>query len=146
MEGIGAPAYMLRGGVVVHANAAGEAELARDRQATLDLLRDHVQGRSRGAFALARHRAPGAPEHVLAIGRYRTADTTSRAAALGRRWGLTEAQRRVLALVGTGVSNKAAAAALRCAESTVEFHLTAVLARAGCASRSELVARFWTEG
>jgi DNA-binding CsgD family transcriptional regulator len=146
MEEIGAPAYLLRAGVLAHANAAGAAALASDRDGTLDLLHAHVQGRARGGFALTRHRAPGAPEHVLAIGRRGPADPVSRAAALARRWGLTEAQRRVLALVGTGASNKAAAATLRCAECTIEFHLTAILARAGCPSRSRLVARFWTEG
>jgi DNA-binding NarL/FixJ family response regulator len=51
----------------------------------------------------------------------------------------------VLALVVQGRSNKAIAAALRSGMSTVEFHVTNLLVRAGCESRAELVARFWTE-
>ena len=145
MEAIGAPAYLLRRGAVVHANAAGRASLDADRPATLAILRAHLAGQATGAFTLTRHQAAGAGEHVLAIGPPSRADRAPRAAALATRWGLTAAQRRVLEFVATGASNKAVAASLRCAEATIEFHVTALLAKAECESRAALVARFWSE-
>ncbi len=69
-----------------------------------------------------------------------------RAKSHARRWGLTARQTEVLELLALGKANKVIAAELGCGESTVEFHVTALLAKAGCESRAELVARFWTEG
>jgi DNA-binding NarL/FixJ family response regulator len=146
MDAIGAPAYLLRGGGIVHANAAGQAVLASNRAATLESLRAHLAAQAEGGFTLTRHTAPGVREHVLAIQARPPSDPGPRAAALAARWGLTDAQWRVLEIVATGASNKAAAAAARCAEGTIEFHLTAILAKAGCDSRAALVARFWREG
>jgi FixJ family two-component response regulator len=40
--------------------------------------------------------------------------------------------------------NKTIAQQLGCAESTVEFHITALLKKARVARRSELIAKFWT--
>jgi DNA-binding NarL/FixJ family response regulator len=74
------------------------------------------------------------------------ADVESRAALLGTRWGLTPRQREVLAWVARGSSNRGVGARLGCSESTVELHVTAILRKAGCASRAQLVAGFWTSG
>ena len=145
MEAIGAPAYLLRRGTIVHANASGRARLASDRGGTLELLRAHLDGRATGGYTLTRHQGPGLGDHVLAVAARPRTDPAPRAAALAARWGLTPAQERVLALVATGASNKAVAASLRCAESTVEFHLTTLLARTECEGRAALVARFWSE-
>jgi DNA-binding NarL/FixJ family response regulator len=68
-----------------------------------------------------------------------------RAQSLGARWALTPRQTAVLAHVATGETNRRIAAALSCAESTVEQHVTALLEKAGCNSRVELVARFWAD-
>jgi DNA-binding NarL/FixJ family response regulator len=51
----------------------------------------------------------------------------------------------VLELVAQGESNRAVAARLGCSEKTVELHVSALLAKTHCASRSQLVASFWTE-
>jgi DNA-binding NarL/FixJ family response regulator len=48
-------------------------------------------------------------------------------------------------IVATGASNKAVAASLRCSESTVEFHVTALLGKTDCESRAALAACFWKE-
>lgn len=60
-------------------------------------------------------------------------------------WKLTPRQTDVMRLVARGDTNKDIAAALGCAENTIELHVTALLRRAGVSSRTQLVARFWTE-
>ncbi len=60
------------------------------------------------------------------------------------RWGLSRRQAEVLATLAHGTSNKDIAQTLACSESTVELHVTALLRKSGAASRTELVARFWT--
>ncbi len=145
MDAIGSAAYLLHGGAVVHTNAAGKAALEADRAGTLERLRAHLAARGDGTIAVSRHVGAGTPEYALAVDRAPRRDPAARAESLGARWGLTAAQRRVLANVATGATNKATAATLRCSEGTIEFHLTAILARVGCESRAALVARFWTE-
>lgn len=68
----------------------------------------------------------------------------TRAAALGRERRLTPRQTDVLAQLATGQGNKAIATQLGCSEKTIELHVSALLSKLGCASRTELVARFWT--
>lgn len=68
-----------------------------------------------------------------------------RAVSLARRWSLTPRQVEVLALVAEGYTNRRIAAELGCASRTVEAHVTALLDKAGCETRSQLVARVWQE-
>jgi DNA-binding NarL/FixJ family response regulator len=68
----------------------------------------------------------------------------ARAEELARARGLTRRQTEVLARLATGQGNRAIAAGLGCSEKTVELHVSALLAKLGCRSRAELVARFWT--
>ena len=58
--------------------------------------------------------------------------------------GATPRQAQVLALLVAGEPNKNIAARLRCAERTIELHVTALLRKAEAGSRSALAARFWT--
>jgi DNA-binding NarL/FixJ family response regulator len=51
----------------------------------------------------------------------------------------------VLRLVAGGLCNKSVAEQLGCAESTIELHVSAILAKAQCEHRAELVARLWSE-
>jgi DNA-binding NarL/FixJ family response regulator len=60
------------------------------------------------------------------------------------RWRLTARQQNVLENLAHGESNKAIAQRLRCAEVTVEAHVTALLRSSGARSRGQLIARFWT--
>jgi len=71
-------------------------------------------------------------------------DPDARVGTAARRWKLTQKQRDVLLHVALGLSNKAAARRLGCAESTVELHLTAVFKRSGTKGRSMLLARLFS--
>jgi len=93
---------------------------------------DH--GRARFLVTLGPERA-GAPA---------LSSSPARAEELARARGLTRRQTEVLAQLATGQGNKAIAARLGCSEKTIELHVSALLAKLGCQSRAELVARFWT--
>ncbi|GAA3748214.1 LuxR family transcriptional regulator [Streptomyces tremellae] len=60
--------------------------------------------------------------------------------ARGRREALADAERRVVELIGEGLTNRQIALRLRMSEKTVEQYLTRLFARTGCRSRVDLVA------
>jgi DNA-binding CsgD family transcriptional regulator len=60
-------------------------------------------------------------------------------------WRLTQRQVQVLSFVARGDANKEIAATLRCAERTVEIHVTELLKKSGSSGRAMLTARFWSE-
>ncbi|MEN9797264.1 MAG: hypothetical protein RL653_960 [Pseudomonadota bacterium] len=60
-------------------------------------------------------------------------------------WRLTQRQVEVLSFVARGDANKQIAATLRCAERTVEIHVTELLRKSGSSGRAMLAARFWSE-
>jgi DNA-binding NarL/FixJ family response regulator len=90
--------------------------------------------------------SPGLPPHALVVLRAMPSDVERRAPLLGARWALTPRQREVLEMLARGASNREIAARIRCAERTVELHVTALLRKSGCDSRARLVAEFWTSG
>jgi DNA-binding NarL/FixJ family response regulator len=65
--------------------------------------------------------------------------------AATRLWELTPKQAEVLQLLVHGLTNRSIATTLGCAESTVELHVTALLRKAHCSGRAQLVARYWTD-
>lgn len=69
--------------------------------------------------------------------------SSERVAKAARVWKLTARQIEVLRLAATGAANKSIAAALTCAEVTVEFHMTALFRKANVENRVQLVSRFW---
>ena len=85
-----------------------------------------------GGLSLAILQLPADPAPLVVVARLR--------------WHLTPRQTQVLAHLALGRSNRALAAALGCAESTVELHVTALLEKAQCESRAHLVARLWSGG
>ena len=56
---------------------------------------------------------------------------------------LTSRQSEVFTSMVRGLSNKEIAAALGCAEKTVELHVTQILQKARVQGRTQLIARFW---
>jgi DNA-binding CsgD family transcriptional regulator len=80
----------------------------------------------------------------VAVGSFGPDDIAHRIAETEHVWNLTRRQVEVLSRVVRGQSNKQIAAELRCAENTVELHVTQLLKRAGVHTRAELTARFWS--
>jgi two-component system, LuxR family, response regulator DctR len=70
----------------------------------------------------------------------------ARLIAVRERWGLSERQTEVLARAVGGASNKEIAESLGSAVRTIEVHMGALFQRSGARSRTELVARFWSDG
>jgi DNA-binding CsgD family transcriptional regulator len=71
-------------------------------------------------------------------------DVAARLIEVGTTMELTERQRDVLARVVRGRSNKEIASELRCAENTVEHHLTQLFRKTGTEGRTQLAAWFWS--
>jgi DNA-binding NarL/FixJ family response regulator len=131
-----------KGAAVLHANEAGSALLERERDGVADRLRAALRGQAPGV-QMARL-SSDLPDLRLAIVQPAAADPGPRIAVARARWGLTPRQAEVLHLVAQGMSNRAVAASLGCAEGTVELHVTSLLHKAECESRAQLVARLWT--
>ena len=145
LDMVGLAAFLLGpDGRVLHANASGRALRDRDPRHLADALARAIEGGD-PCFAATPVETTGAPTHWLAVQRPEAVSAVDRVRAAARRWRLTRRQAEVLAEVARGLSNRDIATALGCAGSTVELHVTAVLDKAGCQSRAQLVARFWTE-
>lgn len=145
LDEIPAPAFVVGvGGKVMHANAAGRALLDAGASEAA-ALRAALAAESHPRFRWTRLEVLGMPLHFLAVERSPAPAALVRASRWVRRWDLTPRQGEVLTLLSRGQANKTIAATLGCGEATVEFHVTALLAKAGCDSRAALVARFWAE-
>ena len=142
LEAIPSPAFVLRQpGAVLHANERGRAMLDAEHERVMSLLHS-LSPPPRGP---ARFAIDDAPEHQLVVVHDLERDARARLSTVTRRWGLTPRQSAVLELVAQGDSNRTVAARLACSEKTVELHVSALLAKTHCASRSQLVASFWTD-
>src|SRR5205085_4094483 len=116
LESVPAAAFIIgRNGGVLHANAAGRAMFERDRAGVALELCAATRRQLPGA-SVARLSADS--DLRLAILPH-AADPVPLVAAARARWQLTPRQTEVLRLVATGLSNRAVAAELQCAESTV---------------------------
>jgi len=142
LEAIPSPAFVVRQpGSVLQANARGRSLLAAEHERVSSLL----QSGSPPPRGPARFTIPAAPDHQVVVVHDLEQDARARLANVTRRWGLTPRQSAVLELVAQGESNRAVASRLGCSEKTVELHVSALLAKTRCASRSQLVASFWTD-
>jgi len=148
LEAIPSAALLVdKAGRVVAANASGRALRDSDPQGMKERL---MAARGEGAVAtsevqLHRIETAGAPEHHLALMQMPRDTLKARLAACRERWKISARQAQVLEQLVGGASNKELSTALGCAVNTVENHVSALLHRAGCSSRAELVARFWKE-
>jgi DNA-binding CsgD family transcriptional regulator len=134
-----------RDGRVAHASLAARARV--DSDPTLwPRLRASLRGLVVPGVTMSSVRVAGLPEHVLvSFGvPLAAADFGTRVRIVRGQWRLTERQSQVLGRVVHGDSNKQIAERFRCAENTVEVHVSALLRKAGVQSRAALAARFWT--
>jgi len=140
LEALGTPAFVAyASGEVVHASASGRELLERHPSDTRAALRHAIARRTSASFT-ARLAAPGAPDCYLVILRDHDGTLESRLAEASRRWRLTARECEVLRAVVDGDAGKEIALKLR----MHERHVTHLLKKARCDSRSRLIARFWT--
>ena len=144
VEAFPAAAFVVRGdGRIEHANAAARARLGADA-ALPQALAAAVAGRPAPEVRVYPLSPGGAALVVLA------SDSPGRVEArvrdLAPAWSLTQRQQQVAMLIARGRTNKDIAVALGCTERGIEYHVTNLLDRTGCRSRSELIARLWSAG
>jgi DNA-binding CsgD family transcriptional regulator len=145
LEEIPSPAFVVwADGRIACANRPGQAASGLAPELVATGLLESLRGRGQ-AFRLTPIVAPGAPRHFIAVQVGGAVDPAPRVAAAAASLGFTPRQSQVLGLLALGRSNKGIANELGCAESTVEIHVTALLAKSGCESRCEFVSRFWSE-
>jgi DNA-binding CsgD family transcriptional regulator/tetratricopeptide (TPR) repeat protein len=129
----------LNGALALHEQAAEPFEAAR----TL-LTLGEVERRDRRLGAARRHLAE-AEARFAALGAspWATLARASRARLAGRptRTGMTETERRIVALVATGRTNREVADALFMSRHTVDSHLRQIFRLLGVRSRTELARR-----
>jgi DNA-binding CsgD family transcriptional regulator len=136
------PVLMLSAaGRVVYANPGGVAQLDGDPNLVAQVY-DHVRGRVPSPRVYGHTVLKGRglhAHHVVVLRPY--ADPPDRLMA-AQQWGLTATEQRVLGELLTGAANKEIALRLGCAPRTVEVHVGAILRKARCESRSQLLAAF----
>jgi len=152
LEALPGEAWILdESGEVSLANLAASSRLEQEGSALASRLARAVRscrsanGAStleRHGFAVSRVQRPGCGQLFLVRAAEETAPHSAVRVA-SRRWGLTEKQTRVLSLLCRGHGNKAIASELGCAENTIEYHVTRLLAKANVESRAELIARLY---
>jgi len=138
----GAACVVSASGQVLYANRAARAELDDvDGELAADLQRALSRGGS-DRIELFELRCANA-DCYLALRRAGVQQPDRAVQRAAQRWGLTSKQARVLRLLAEGHPNKIIAARLACAENTVEYHVSRLLAKAALESRSELIAELW---
>ncbi len=144
LETLGPPSVIASAtGEISHASTSARALLAHRPGDTHSRIREAILRRPDDAF-VARIDAPGAPECYLVV--LRDADRTlaGRLREARARWRLTPRECDVLRPVVTGEAGKEIALKLGMHDRSVERHMTNILRKARCDSRSRLIARFWT--
>lgn len=149
LEAIAGPAAILHRAqtqyIVLQMNAAAERENRCDPGAVVDGVRRALEAREGPWRVTLVDFGDESREVYLAmrpIGRH---DPEPRLSDWVRRLELSARKAAVLLHLSRGESNKEIACALGCAENTVELHVTGLLRATGFSSRTELIARFWTD-
>ncbi len=142
LERLSAPAYLVsRSGATIHANAAGRTlwGSSPSARAEIDAARRGCHSQYDATPIVTR----GQPLHTLIVKRPCRTDLGDRVAFVAAAWKLTPRQVEVLRVLVEGHANKTIAERLRCAENTVELHVTGLMRASKSQSRAEIVARFW---
>ncbi len=147
LEKVGGPAFLITAsGAIVHTNSAGRVLASTDWRRLEQSLRDSLLSPgTESPFDLTRLSWAGAPDHYLAVQRPAPREHATRLDEAVKRWRLRVQGARVLSRLVQGEANKAIAAKLGCAESTIELYVTEILRQAGVESRAALIAKFWSQ-
>ncbi len=145
LEQLGQPAYVLsEKGRVVYASSAGRARAEQAAPWLAELIQRHLRGEPLAPEATVNAlQVRGLRPHYLVVDRSQEAQASSRVHMMTSRWHLTAREAQVLQHIIQGASNKTIATQLKCAERTVEVHVTHVLRKAEVESRSALIAKFF---
>jgi len=146
LDSFGRAAFLLGPrGTVEACNALGLQRWETDRQGLLQALADSRRSANLAApFEVTPLTGQEPAGYSLAVQRRAPPSTATQAEAAARRWALTPRQSEVLALLVDGQTNRQIAAYLRCAERTVEIHVTAIFKQAQVDNRATLIANVLT--
>jgi DNA-binding CsgD family transcriptional regulator len=146
LEKLSAPAFLITaGGAIVRTNSAGRLVARADwRGLEQSLCESLASPGTQSPYDLTRLSWAGVPDHYLAVQRPALREHANRLDEAVRRWSLRKQGAKVLCRLVQGDANKAIAAKLGCAESTIELHVTQILRQAGVDSRAALIAKFWS--
>jgi len=146
LDKLSAPAFLISAdGAIARANSAGR-QLAREHWQTVErFIKDSLSSPGpQSPYDLTRLSWAGVPDHFLAVERPGLREHAHRLDKAVRKWSLRKQGAKVLSRLVEGDPNKAIAAKLGCAESTIELHVTQILRQAGVDSRGALIAKFWS--
>jgi DNA-binding CsgD family transcriptional regulator len=141
LDALGAACIVDAHGEVLAASAGAGALLEAEPVGTRKRLQGAIHGHPGRSHAHVRRLA--ADTHFarfLVVLDPPPSDRTALVERAVTRWGLTRRQAEVLGLVTEGASNAAIAATLGVGDRAVEMHVTAILDKAGVASRAALLA------
>jgi DNA-binding NarL/FixJ family response regulator len=158
LEAVGCAAFVVdRSGRMLLANAIGKEALAREGPVLTAALARTVAGdlsgriwelmplsgseRSLGFLALLRPSAPAADATAVITATTTFPKTTGAILRAARLWKLTRRQNDVLELVACGLTNGLVAEMLEITARAVEYHVSAILDKAGAANRTMLIAK-----
>ena len=142
LEQIPSAALVIANGRVIAANDRARSELDRDPERWTQAVRS--DGRPEGSVGFRRVASlRGAEEFVLLVSDPRETAMAELLLRAKARWRLTPRQVEVLGLIGEGATNRQIASSLGCAERTVHVHVSTLLQKSGCDTRSQLVSELW---
>ncbi len=146
LDKLSAPAFLISSdGAIVGANSEGRLVAGTHCQGLEQRLRDSLASPGpQSPYDLIRLSWAGVPDHFLAVERPGLREHTNRLDRAVRQWSLRKQGAKVLSRLVQGDPNKAIAAKLGCAESTIELHVTQILRQAGVDNRGALIAKFWS--
>lgn len=141
LEALGAPSFIARAdGALPHASASGRALVERDPRGTRRRVREAITRRPAGT-SVARLGAEG---FYLVVLRENDGTLEGRLREAKHTWRLTPREVDVLRGVAAGSAGKEIALQLGIHPGSVERHMTSILRKARCDSRTRLVAKLWT--
>ena len=145
IDSSGAPTFLVnRNGRAEIASPTAKALIERSPGSVRRRLGEAI-ATQRGCCTVARAVGPAANDAFLVILSEPAEVLEARLGAWATRYCLTKREREVLRWVAEGDANKEVATKLGCHEGTVERHVTSLLRKSRCDSRSRLIARFWTD-